>query len=67
MCIDGKHIHKQKQLLPCNLNELFVQFKETYHNVKIMSSRSNLDLNCIHTITSSSGTHVIVCVRSYLM
>lgn len=62
--IDGKSEHKQKQLLLCNLNELFVKFKETYPDVKIGRSKF-CELRpkwCI--IAGASGTHS-VCVCSY--
>lgn len=62
--IDGKSMHKQKQLLLCNLNELYVKFKETYPNIKIGRSKF-CDLRpkwCI--IAGASGTHS-VCVCSY--
>lgn len=62
--IDGKSEHKQKQLLLCNLNELFVKFKETYPDIKIGRSKF-CELRpkwCI--IAGASGTHS-VCVCSY--
>lgn len=62
--IDGKSQHKQKHLLLCNLNELFVKFKETFPQIKIGRSKF-CELRpkwCI--IAGASGTHS-VCVCSY--
>ena len=52
-------VHKQKRLVPCNLHELFVAFKERNPDVKIEFSK----FCTLHpkwcVIAGSSGTHLL--------
>ena len=58
---DGSREHVQKKLIPCNLSELYVNFKAQHSTVKIRLSKfSQLrPRNCI--LAGASGTHT-VCV-----
>ena len=58
----GKNVHEQKQLLLCNLHELYTAFKEKHPNSKIgLSKFCNLRPKWYVTV-SASGTHsVCVC------
>lgn len=62
--IDNERIHKQKRLILCSLNELFVMFREKYPEMKIGRSMfcSLRPKWCV--LPGSSGTHS-VCVCKY--
>ena len=56
-----KDVHKQKQLVLCNLHELFVAFKERNPDVKILFSKFCTLSPKWCVIAGSSGTY-LVCV-----
>lgn len=61
---DGQRVHLQKQLLLCNINELYQHFKLEYPDTKVGLSKffSLRPKQCI--LAGDSGTH-IVCVCIY--
>ncbi|CAG9788176.1 unnamed protein product [Diatraea saccharalis] len=61
---DGNRVHLQKQLIMCNINELYQQFKLEYPATKVGLSKffSLRPKQCI--LAGDSGTHV-VCVCIY--
>ena len=52
-----KGVHKQRQLVRCNLHELFVAFKERNRDVKIVFSKFCILSPKWCIIAGSSGTH----------
>ncbi|KAF2879040.1 hypothetical protein ILUMI_27134 [Ignelater luminosus] len=61
---DGKRVHLQKQLLMCNIDELYQQFKSEYPDTKVGLTKffTLRPKQCI--FAGDSGTHV-VCVCIY--
>lgn len=61
---DGKRMHIQKQLLMCNIDELYQQFKKEYPNVKVGVSKffTLRPKQCI--LADAPGTHMVcVCAK----
>ena len=54
-----KSVHKQKQLILCNLHELFVAFKERNPDVKIGFSKFCILCSKWCVTAGSSGAHSI--------
>lgn len=61
--IDGIAVPKLKQLFLCNVNQLFVKFKESYPCIKIGGSKFS-ELPLVMFIAEASGTHT-VCMYFY--
>lgn len=61
---DNKRTHVQKQLLMCNINELYQKFKEEYPNVRVGLTKffTLRPKQCI--LAGNPGTHM-VCVCTY--
>lgn len=61
---DGKRTHIQKQLLLCNIDELYQRFKDEYPNIKVGLTKffTLRPKQCI--LAGDSGTHM-VCVCTY--
>ena len=58
----GKKVHKQKQLLLCNLNELYAAFKEKHPNSKIGFSKfCSLQPKWCVTVSASGTRSICVC------
>lgn len=63
---DGKRTHTQKQLLLCNIDELYQRFKDEYPNIKVGLTKffTLRPKQCI--LAGDSGTHNMVYLCTYL-